>query len=114
MKTHHNSNTTREQDAYERAKQKVTSLRGFYKHVIIYFVVNLFISLRGVSYHIGGGLSVKQALLNNDRYTLWIVWGFILFIHGVNVFSSVNIFGQKWEERKIQQYMNEETREYPK
>lgn len=110
METYTTIENSRKNDAYESAKKKVASLRGFHKHFMIYILVNLFISFRGVFDNMEAGTTIKNALSDGDVYSLWIVWGFIILIHGMNVFSRINIFGHKWEERKIKEYMNEDTR----
>ncbi|WP_420572691.1 2TM domain-containing protein [Kordia sp.] len=110
METYRNIKDTRRNDAYESAKRRVVALRKFYKHLTIYVLVNLFVSFREFYHNIEAGATIKSSFTDGDVYTLWIIWGIVLFIHGTNVFSSINIFGHKWEERKIQQYMNEETR----
>ncbi|WP_298518371.1 2TM domain-containing protein [uncultured Kordia sp.] len=97
-------------EAYIEAQKKVASLRSFYKHVAIYIFVNLFISFREHFHNMEAGATIKSSLKDGDLYTLWIIWGFVLLIHGMNVFSSINIFGAQWEKRKIKQYMDEETR----
>ncbi|WP_298424405.1 2TM domain-containing protein [uncultured Kordia sp.] len=95
-------------DAYLRAKQKVENLRGFYVHLIIYVVVNSFITWQQVNEYIVKGKTLAQAFQDEGTYMLWIVWGLGLVLHGFNVFVTNGVFGQKWEERKIKQYMNEE------
>ena len=112
METYKTIEDKRENDAYESAKKRVESLRRFYKHLTIYVLVNLFVSFRELFHNMEAGATIKNSLSDGDVYTLWIIWGFIVLIHGMNVFSSINLFGHKWEERKIQQYMNEEARSY--
>ncbi|MGH1388470.1 2TM domain-containing protein [Kordia sp.] len=97
-------------EAYLEAQRKVESLRSFYKHLAIYITINLLVSGRIIWESMEDGLSFKQALSEGNTYTLWIIWGFFLLIQAINVFSSVSIFGSRWERRKIKQYMEEETR----
>lgn len=99
-------------EAYAMAEIKVKSLRSFYIHTCIYVIINLLVSSRIVWESMEQGLSFKQALVNGDVYTLWIIWGFVFLIHAMNVFSLISIFGYQWEKRKIKQYMDEETRTY--
>lgn len=105
-----NTNETRmENESYLRAKKKVDSLRGFYRHLLVYLLINLFFSGRMFYEHLEENLRLENIFSDGNVYSLWIIWGFILVIHGLNVFSSISILGQKWEQRKIKQYMNEGT-----
>ena len=97
-------------DAYIRAKKRVESLRGFYIHLAVYIVINSFITLRNIFEYVENGFTVKDAFSDGDTYTLWIIWGLGLLIHGINVFTYASIFGQNWEEKKIQKYMDEDAR----
>jgi hypothetical protein len=98
------------EDAYLRAKKRVDSVRGFYIHLAIYILMNLFITSRRIYEFMEDGFSFVNSLSQEDVYTLWIVWGIGLAIHGINVFSSSSLYGQNWEERKIREYMNEDAR----
>ena len=102
-------NRVSKKEAYLEAQRKVESLRSFYKHLLIYITINFLVSWRIIWESMEDGLSFKQALSEGDAYTLWIIWGFFLLIQAINVFSSISIFGSRWERRKIKQYMDEET-----
>jgi hypothetical protein len=106
----HNTDETRiESESYVRAKRKMESLRSFYTHLAIYIIINSFFTFREVYELVQEGFTLKEAFLDGDIYTLWLVWGFGLIIHGFNVFSSIRIFNYKWEQRKIEQYMKEDS-----
>ena len=70
-------------------------------------MANTFITWQQVSEHIGNGKTLEQAFQDNGTYMLWIVWGFGIVLHGLNVFITNGVFGQKWEERKIRKYMED-------
>ena len=77
---------------YKRAKARVEALKGFFVHLSIYLVVNLF-------------LLTLNLLTTPDR--LWFYWpllgwGIGLTIHGIVVFALDKFFGPEWEEREIQ------------
>ena len=99
-------------EAYVSARERVKSLLGFYKHLAAYVLVNLFISITAIYEAMEAGFTLKSALSDGDVYTLWIIWGIGLAIHGLNVFSFIGIFNHKWEERKIKEYMEEDTRNW--
>ena len=89
-----------DQDALQRARQRVAKLRGFYIHATVFILVNLFL------------LAVN--LLTTPHF-LWFFfpllgWGIGLVIHGLTMFSSVGVFGRDWEERKVREYLEQERR----
>jgi len=109
--TNHNTYETRlESESYLRAKKKMESLRGFYTHLGVYIIINSIFTVNEIYEHIEDGFTLKEAILDGELYNLWLVWGFGLAIHGFNVFSSLKIFNHKWEKRKIEQYMQEDSR----
>ena len=87
-----------EEQRYLRAKKKVDDMKGFYTHLIVYCLVIpfiIFINLRFVPQFHWFWFSV-------------LGWGFGLFCHWLNVFGfNLFGFGDKWRERKIQEYMND-------
>jgi hypothetical protein len=82
-----------EQTRYQEAKKRVEELKGFYTHLITYFLVNTVL--------------VVINLLTSPEY-FWFIWPIIgwgvgLAIHAFSVFS--NLWGKSWEERKIKEIM---------
>lgn len=81
-----------ENNAYYNAKQKVEDLKGFYGSLISYCVIIpllIFINLR----------------YSSNFQWFWFPafgWGFGLLMQGLRVYG----FSSKWEERKIQEFMN--------
>lgn len=97
---------------YERAKTKVASIKSFYNHALVFLVINIILYfLRHKFVFI---LVSKDALGNPDFldwinwnvYGTTIVWGIILAIHAITVFGNLPWHLKKWEERKIQKYIN--------
>lgn len=83
---------------YQKAKERVEALRGFYVHLTVYIIVNL-------------GL-VFINLTTSTGY-LWFVWplmgwGIAVVIHGLRVFGLAGLPGSDWEERKIREIMENE------
>lgn len=108
--TNQNTYETRmESESYLRAKKKMESLRGFYTHLGVYIVINSIFTIRSIYEHVQEGFTLKEAIFDGEIYTLWIIWGLAIAIHGFNVFSSIKIFNNNWEERKIEQYMKEDS-----
>jgi hypothetical protein len=86
---------------YQSAKGRVEALRGFYVHLIVYVVVNL-------------GLLAINMLASPDHlwfYWPWMGWGIAVALHALRVFGSGRWLGADWEEKKIEELMEQgETR----
>jgi hypothetical protein len=84
---------------YLRAKDRVESLKKFYSNLTSYIIV---ISvLAGINYW------------SNEWRYMWFLWaafgwGIGLFFHAFKVFGLSPFFGRNWEERKIQEFMEED------
>lgn len=93
--------------SYLRAKHKVETLKSFYQHLVIFFLIN-------------AGLILYQANLFGKGPTHFsdIAIFFTTFIWGIGVVSHLiyvlfvlyfsNNFIRKWEERKIKEIMEED------
>ncbi|MCH4552394.1 2TM domain-containing protein [Aestuariibaculum lutulentum] len=88
------------EEAYLRAKQKVKKILGFYWHLASYIIVNIFIIIVIVS---NGG-----ELFSFGTFATALFWGIGLAFHFLSVYGPDFIFGKKWEERKIQEFMEKE------
>ena len=82
-----------------RARQKTEELKGFYYSLISYFIVIPFLYFIWYKF---------------TPYTLqwfWfplVFWGLSNILQAYRVFVDDGAFGAKWEERKIQEYMQKE------
>lgn len=89
----------------ERARKKVQSIMGFYKHLAAYVIVNLFlIAMKWFN------LDPGEEFFTFGTFSTAFFWGIGLVFHGVGVFGTNIFLGRNWEERKIQQYMEQEER----
>ena len=89
---------TDRQAAYEHARQRVRALRGFYRHLAIYAVVNT-------------GLVAINLLSGSGR--LWFFWpmsgwGLGVLVHAISVWGGSFWLGREWEERKIAELLARE------
>ena len=91
-------NFTKE-EKFLQAKRKVKSIKGFYVHATIYFLVNLFIIA-------GCAVDDIQNLSNPEPYMTALFWGIGLLAHGMSVFGQDIFFGENWEQRKIEKLLN--------
>lgn len=83
---------------YQRAKERVAALRGFYVHLLVYILINLLLFLINII--------VTPA-------TFWFIWpllgwGIAIALHAFFVFGQRRILGADWEEKKIQEFMEQE------
>ena len=86
-----------EEIKYQRAKERVAALRGFYVHLGVYVLVNLFLFL-------------FDFLTSPD--SLWFYWPLLgwtiaIALHALSVFGSARPLGADWEEKKIAELMQE-------
>lgn len=96
-----------------KAKKRVEEIKSFYKHLIAYLAVNLFLTFIiyyfDVTIKLFDGFEMNrnsaESLLVN--YPVWIIWGVILVIDAIRVFVFPKALGGNWQERKIKEFMNE-------
>lgn len=97
---------TSESEKYIKAQQRVTEIKQFYKHLVLYILVNLFFIGRRIYKDIKYGDSFVEAFFDMDNYHFFFWWGIGLLIHAFNVFGKENLFSKNWEERKVKEYMD--------
>jgi len=102
-----------EQTKYDRAKKKVDAIKGFYKHLRAYVIVNLIIliiKINIVNYISGGDLDTINfhKMLDWNVYLTPALWGIGLAMHGIYVFHGKIKFIKSWEERKINEIIEKE------
>ncbi|MHA6280078.1 2TM domain-containing protein [Salinimicrobium sp. CAU 1759] len=90
---------------YKRAVKKVKALKGFYGHLSVYLIINLFLLFFYTREE--GFLEGLQDLSN---YFTAFFWGIGLLAHAAGVFMPNILFGREWEERKIKELMEKEKR----
>lgn len=95
----------RREEAYMRAKKKVDSLIGFYWHLAVYIVVNVFLILLI-------GLNSGRGFTSFGTYATAIFWGIGLLFHFLGVFGPDFIFGKDWEQRKIKEFMDRDHQDW--
>ena len=86
------------QNIYLKAQKRVEDLKAFYGNLTVYIIV-----------------IVGVAILNLVTYPqhLWFLypaigWGIGVVIHAMSVFNYMPFLGSNWEEKKIQELMNQE------
>jgi len=97
------------QEKYERAEKKVKEIKGFYTHLVVYLLVNIFLILAQMGIF-SGKLNVGMPAWG--YFTTPFFWGIGLFFHGLHVFKDNVGFLKNWEQRKIKEYMEKEENDY--
>jgi len=93
---------------YQKAKLRVDKVKGFYSHLGVFTVVNLMIIGFKVSDNLDSWSSFSNELFSLDALSTFIVWGAILIVHAFSVFVFPSFMGYEWEQRKIQEFMDDE------
>jgi len=96
---------------YLRAKKRVEKIKGFYVHLMVYFIVNTFLSgiiIFGLMQDDDGD-SLGEVIQNFGVYSIWGSWGIGIFFHWLGVFGF-NVIGKNWEERKLKEILDKEER----
>ncbi|WP_028889288.1 2TM domain-containing protein [Tenacibaculum ovolyticum] len=97
-----------EEHKYLLAKKRVEKIKGFYIHLAIYILVNIFISgviIFGLTQD--NELSFKEAATHFGTYSTWLFWGIGVFFHWLGVFGSNLFFGKEWEKKQVEKYMDD-------
>ena len=94
----YNEDDAYRKSAYKRAEKKTQAIKGFYNHLAAFILFTPFtIFINYMTYW--------------DYKWFWysiIPWGIAVLIHGCIVFVNGSFFGSRWEQRKIEQFMQEE------
>lgn len=96
-------NQYEEQKRLEKARKKVEDLKGFYKHLAAYLLVNIFLIVMAAA-----TLEPGEKFWTWSTFITALSWGAGLLAHGLSVYSRNVFFTKNWEDRKIQEYMDRE------
>ena len=99
-------NSNLEEQKYIRAKKKVKAIKGFYVHLTVYILVNLFLIITR-SFSDGG----FEDLWQWQTYNTAIFWGIGIVFHAFNVFGMNFLLGSNWEDRKIKEMMDKDKKD---
>lgn len=81
---------------FEKAKKRVLRLKQFYEHLIMFIILST--ALAGLNFY------------QNSWENPWFLWGVICWLiavlfHALFAFDRNPVFGRKWEEKKISEFM---------
>ncbi len=91
--------------SYKKAQKRVKEIKGFYTHLAVYIVVNAAIFIL-----ITRGSGIVEGLSNIMNYSTPFFWGIGLTAHWASVFGTNFIFNKNWEEKKIKELMQQESK----
>lgn len=94
-------NSFEEQKRLEKARKKIEDIKGFYKHLAAYILVNIFLLVMSAA-----NLDPGETFWRWSTFMTAISWGVGLVAHGLSVYSRNIFFSKSWEEKKIQEYMD--------
>jgi len=94
-------------ERYDLAYKRVKRIKGFYVHALVYVLVNLFI----IASNFDNNWFDRGVVFRWETFSTALFWGIGLLAHGLSVFGRNLFFGQNWEERKIQEFMEKEKSE---
>ena len=89
------------EEAYIKAQSKVKRIMGFYRHLMIYVIINVFLIVL-IAVNDWGSFG------SFGTFSTAIFWGIGLAFHAVGVFGPDLVFGKNWENRMIKKYMDKE------
>lgn len=90
------------EDKYTEAKKRVENLKGFYYNILAYILII-------------PCLIMLNLWKSPGFHWFWfpvIGWGIGICFQAVEVFKYELGFGKDWEERKIQEYMKEDEKQF--
>jgi pilus assembly protein TadC len=94
------------EEAYLRAKKKLEKLVGFYWHLAVYIIINIFLII------VIGSNRDDGEFWSFGTFATAFFWGIGLMFHFLGVFGPNFIFGKNWEQKKMKEFMDKEKEEY--
>ena len=101
-------------DKMLRAKARVKELKGFYIHLLVYILVNIFITTTTVMARMNAGENFNEAFFSFASFSTAIFWGIGLAFHAAKAYNYSPFFSKDWERRQIQKYVEEDKKESQK
>ncbi|MBM7556366.1 2TM domain-containing protein [Halanaerobacter jeridensis] len=85
-----------EEQARKKAKERVAELKGFYRHLAVYSIVNTIL------------LVINLVNSPNHLWFYWplLGWGIGIMSHGFKVFNLTSSLFKTWEDKKIKELTN--------
>ena len=95
-----------ELEEYQKAKDRVQEVKGFYAHATMFALVNVALVI------------LNLATLRKNDGVIWFIWPLIgwgigLAVHAISVFGFGSFLGKAWEERQIQRELERQHPQSP-
>jgi hypothetical protein len=95
-----------ELEEYQKARDRVQEIKGFYAHAAMYLLAN------------AGLVVLNLATLKKNDSVIWFIWpligwGIALAVHAISVFGIGRFLGKDWEQRHIQQELDRRQKDIP-
>ena len=95
-----------ELEEYQKAKDRVGEIKGFYAHAAMYALTNAALII------------LNLATLRKNDGIVWFVWPLIgwgigLAVHAISVYGLGPFLGREWEEREIQRELERRNTQTP-
>ncbi len=94
-------NQIQKDERYYAAQKRMKSIKGFYIHLLVYVLVNIFLIIQIY-------LANKNEFWQWKSFTVALFWGIGILSHGISVFGSNLLFDKNWEDRKIKELMDKD------
>ena len=95
-----------EKELYENAKEKVRKIKIFYLHLILYIIV---VALLVYNFSIMEGPYTDA--ITGLNVSVLVFWTLFICIHAWSVFKGKFLFNENWEDRKIEQILEDKEEE---
>lgn len=95
--------TPEEQIQYDKAIKRVKKIKGFYRHLMVYIVINIMLIIINIQ-----NLDKGESYFQFKNFMTAFFWGIGLVAHGLSVFGPQILFSKEWEERKIKEFMEKD------
>ena len=102
---------------YENAVKHVKKIKGFHRHVLIYFIINIVLialAWKLTQFVLDTTPNPEKGFIDWMYINVWgtpVLWGIGLLIHGLYVYRFKFSFFKAWEERKIREIMDQDDHE---
>lgn len=101
-----------QEQKYILVRKRIEKLSKFYKHLAVYLIVNTFLSALFIFGDMNDGDTFSQAFYNYHNYKIWFYWGIGIAFQVLNTFGISLLFNKEWEQRKVQQYLDEQNNNF--
>jgi energy-coupling factor transporter transmembrane protein EcfT len=97
-------------EKYNKAKERVTQLKGFYSHLAAYVVINSFILVNIFIRNQARGETFWQW----PTFVTLFFWGIGLLFHAWHTFGTNVFLSKQWEQKQIEKYVEKDRKESEK